>query len=130
MDQDATAFAQIVEGLAQAQRDLEDLERTRDILNQANNVFTPDEIASLEKAISRRSAELAAATRDMETRQVVYQTKVVRLREMIRLRDEVIGRLDDQYGIMDRFPEETDVLVATQSRLELDLQRAQAELHR
>lgn len=128
-DADAEAFHAAVANLARAEKDLEDLGRVHDALRQASNVFTPAELKSFDVAIDRRRRELEASARDLEQRQAVYETRVVRLRELLELRDEVIGRLDGEYDVMTRFPDEMDVVVETHSEFVRNLQQAQAELH-
>ncbi len=129
-DADDQAFERAVSDLRQAGNDLADLEQVYAELSAASQVFTPAEQRVFAEAIDRRRAELERASIDLEARQSVYRTKIVRLRKLIQMRDEVIGRLDIQYGVMDRFGAEMEVVVTTQSDFQRDLETAQAELHR
>jgi hypothetical protein len=129
-DNDAGVFRELIQRLQTARKDIVMLETTLERLRVSAEVFTQDELAAFEGAIANRCARLNAESLDLEARQQVYNQKVVRLREMLRIRDAVIGELDAEFGIMDRFPEETEVLVSTQAQLERDLHNAQADLRR
>jgi hypothetical protein len=104
------------------------LQKVVELLDPA--LFSPDEVETMRSALQERIQSAHVDAQELERKQGIYTSKVLKLRELIGRRQHVIDSLQGTYELLERFPEESEVIVETQASLAVDLLHAEADLQR
>jgi hypothetical protein len=93
-------------------------------------LFSIDEVDTMQQALEDRRESIEQYSHDLGRKETIYSSRVLKLRDLIGRRQQIIDSLQGTYELLDKFPEETEVLVDTQASLAVDLMHAEADLQK
>lgn len=129
MDTDQEVLANLEKQLCTTEAEIVVLQRVLQPLSQ-DKCFRKEELEPLAAGLARRQALATELAQSLAAKRLYYNAHVVELRRLIARREEVLEHLNGEFDFLDRFFEESGAVLDTQAQLTLDLQHAEAELHR
>ena len=98
-------------------------------LTEHKELFTETEHKSVRAALHERQQDLADLLARLEAKREAYHSRGLKLRELLGRRNEVMRQLQAEHGGVALFGDALEELVSTQTRLTIELQHAEADMH-